>query len=246
MPKRDFLLDRMEHFLRTRLALETFDAEKRFRPSLTISRECGAGMDEIGCLLVAYLSEVDDSTELGWALFNQGMIGKIIEEHHLPKSGTPFLAEDAKFPVVDSFGQLLNLQQSDWTLFNYSADTIRNLCMMGNAIVVGRGGNFVTADLENTFHVRLVGSLKKRIRHTAKRHKISSNRATEVVEETDKCRKKFVRRHARANAANPNFYHMVLNTDNLTSEIAARIIADSLLEWAHHKEKESIENADIS
>ncbi len=242
MSARNFLLDRMEHYLRTRLSEESFSKGKSFRPALTISRECGAGMDNIGCALVNYLSEVDDSTDLGWALFNQGMIGKIIEDHDLPKSVAPFLAENTKFPVVNLLEELLNLHPSEWTLFNYSADTIRNLCRMGNVIVVGRAGNFVTADMENTFHIRLVGSQSKRIQHTASRHEISIERATDVVRETDKSRKNFVQRYARSAINAPEWYHLVLNTDDFLPETVARIIGDSLLEWANQKEIQTKEN----
>jgi len=238
MPNRNFLLDRMEHFLRTRLSEDSYTKDKPFRPALTISRECGVGMDLIGLALVDYLSEVDDSTDLGWALFNQGMIGKVIEDHNLPKSVAPFLAEKTKFPVTEAFEQLLNLHPSEWTLFNYSADTIRNLCRLGNAIIVGRAGNFVTADMANTFHVRLVGSLTKRIQHTAARHEITTERAAELVKETDKSRKNFVQRYAQAKIATPTSYHLVLNTDDINPETAARITGDSLLEWAHQKDRQ--------
>ncbi len=231
----------MDHFLRTRLSEETYSKDRRLRPSLTISRECGAGAGEIGCALVDYLSEVDDSTELGWALFNQGMIGKIIEDHNLSKSVAPFLTENTKFPVTEALEQVLNLHPSEWNLFNYSADTIRNLCRMGNAIIVGRAGNFVSADLPYTFHIRLVGTPAKRIARTASRHQISIERATEVVKETDKSRMKFVRRYTEADVESPTSYHLVLNTDDFSPDTAARIIGDSLLEWANQKESQNKE-----
>lgn len=227
----------MEHFLRTRLSEENYTKDTRLRPALTISRECGTGIDEIGSALVEYLSEFDDSTELGWAYFNHEMIGKIIEEHNLPKSVAPFLIEKTKFPVVDALEQLLNLHPSEWTLFNYSADTIRVLCQMGNAIIVGRAGNFITADLPNTFHVRLVGSVARRIEYTASRREITLEKSTTLVKETDESRKKFVCRYAKAKIDAPVSYHLVLNTDDIAPSTAARIIADSLLEWAHQKNK---------
>ena len=94
------MLDRMEQFLRSRLAEEnSVEAKgKAFVPSMTISRQCGAGLDQIAPRLVDYLSEVDDSSGSGWALFDQSLIGKIIEEHHLPTTVQPYLNENAKFP----------------------------------------------------------------------------------------------------------------------------------------------------
>ncbi len=225
----------MEHFLGARLSQEAYSKELPFRPSLTISRECGVGMDVIGGALVDYLSDVDDSTELGWALFDQEMVGKIIEDHNLPKGVAPFLSEKTKFPVVEALEQVLNLHPSEWSLFNYSADTIRNLCRMGNAIVVGRAGNFVTSDMDNTFHIRLVGSLNKRVSHFASRRGIPREQAAKLVKEIDGGREKFVRRYAKADWKVPTFYHLVLNTDDIPFDTVARIMGDSLLEWAHQK-----------
>lgn len=235
MATRDFLLERMEHFLRMRLSGGIYSGENDFRPALTISRECGTGMETIGCALVEYLSDVDDSTELGWALFDQGMLGKIIEEHDLHKTVLPFLTEETKFSTSGDLEQALNHSASDWTLFNYVANAIRHICAMGNAIVVGRAGNFVTVDMINTFHVRLVGSLEKRVQHTANRHSISIDRAAELVRETDKSRRRFVARYVRDDLDSPRFYHLVLNTDDISPDMAARIVGDSLLEWAYRK-----------
>lgn len=233
----------MEYYLRSRLSDHAYEMKRPFRPALTISRECGAGINEIGPRLVEYLSDVDDSTLLGWALFDHEMIGKIIADHNLPKSVAPFLAEKTKFPIVEALKSLLEQTPSRWTLFNYSADTIRNLCQMGNAIIVGRAGNFITSDLDNTFHVRLVGSLEKRIQHTAARHSIPLDRAAEIVRETDHSRDKFVRRYAHSNLASPKWYHLVLNTDDILPENTARIIGDSLLEWANQKDIQSRETS---
>ncbi len=236
MATSDVLLDRMERFLHTRLCDASIPREKRFRPALTISRECGTGMDTIGSALVEYLSDVDDSTELGWALFDQRLIGKIIEGHDLPRLAGPFRTENTKFQVGDGLEELLNLAPTNWSLFNYVADTIRNLCKMGNAIIVGRAGNFVTSDMENTFHIRLVGSLDRRVRYTAVRHDISLDRAADLVKETDKSRKKFVERYIEVDLERPAFYHLLLNTDDFSPDTAARIIGDSLLEWAWQQE----------
>lgn len=237
MPEWNVMLDRMEQFLRYRLAEEiSFGARvKGFVPSMTISRQCGAGLDQIATRLADYLSEVDETSGSGWALFDQSLIGKIIEAHQLPASGQPYLDENAKFPVTGIVEEILALHPGQWSLFNYSANTIRNLCQLGNAIVVGRAGNFVTSDFENTFHVRVVGSLDRRVEYTSKRHTVPLDRARDIIEKTDKARKKFVKRYAGADLEDPQFYHLVVNTDDLSVGNAARILAESLLEWAHRR-----------
>jgi cytidylate kinase len=238
MSSRNFHLCRMEAFLRCRLAEEAGGRKPEFRPSLTISRQCGAGMDRIKESLVEYLGAIDESAIHGWACFDQSLVGKIIEDHRLPKSVEPYLAERGKFPIVDTLEEILRLHPSEWTLFNHSASTIRTLCRLGNSIVVGRAGNFVTSDLPNTFHVRLVGSESKRAARAAERFQISRGESLKLVEKTDHARASFVRRHAGADIGDPGSYHVVINTDNLSGDMVVRIIGDTVVEWANERQRE--------
>jgi len=233
----------MQSFLRGRLAEETYRQGNTFRPALTISRQCGAGTDRISRMLVEYLDEVDETAVHGWALFDQSLIACIIEDHKLPDSVKPYLTENAKFPVVEALESVLNMRPSEWTLFNHTARTIRSLCHMGNAIIVGRAGNYVTSDLENTFHVRLVGSEQARIANTQAKHLLSPQEATKLVTETDRARCKFVKRYVQSNLEDPTAYHLVINTDDMSDEGVIRILADSLLEWANEQALEAAAEA---
>jgi len=205
---------------------------------MTISRQCGAGIDRISRELIEYLDAVDESGDHGWALFDQSLIAHLIENNSLPRSGPAFLPGKAKFPVSTVLSETLNQPADQWSLFHYSAAAIRILCRLGNTVVVGRAGNFVTADLPNTFHVRLVGSEEKRVAHIAERYGISHDDARNVVRETDKARASFVERYADSSIDAAHSYHLVLNTDDLRDEVLVRVLADSLLEWArvteHH------------
>ncbi len=203
---------------------------------MTISRQCGTGIDQIGPALVQYLSEVGGSEDPVWTLFDQSLIGKVIEHHQLSSSVESYLVENAKFPADESVQAILNLRQSQWSLFNYSADTVRNLCYLGHVVVVGRAGNFVTSDLSNTFHARLVGSLERRTAHISELYDIPTSRARELIEVTDRGRKMLIRRYTNADIEDPKFYHIVVNTDDFSVDGAVRLLADSLLDWAHEKE----------
>lgn len=226
----------MEKFLRSRLAEEFQGRDVQFRPSLTVSRQCGTGTSKIERSLVEYLDEVDESAVHGWAGFDQSLIGKIIEDHKLPNSMEPYLAEEAKFPILETLEEALKLQPSKWTLFHYSAATIRTLCRMGNALVVGRAGNFVTSDLGNTFHVRLIGSELRRISRVRERFRMNQEEAERLVRKTDRSRSNFVKRYTGSDIDDTGAYHLVLNTDNLAPEVIIRIIGDSVIEWANAKE----------
>ena len=106
---------------------------------------------------------------------------------------------------------------------------------MGNALVVGRAGNFVTSDLSNTFHVRLIGSEIKRTACIRERFQLSRDEAEKLVRQTDRSRANFVKRYAGADIDDTGAYHLILNTDNLSDEVLVRIIGDSVVEWANEK-----------
>ena len=65
--------------------------------------------------------------------------------------------------VADALEELLGLHPSSWTLIQQTAETIWRLAQMGHVILVGRGANLITAKLASVFHVRLIGSLEKRV-----------------------------------------------------------------------------------
>ncbi len=235
--EREYLVERLERFLRQcsqadAAASGSPPPASRARPSLTISRQCGAGLSRLERPLLEYLDELDDDGEGSWALFDQSILGKMIEDQRLSRPSAPFAAENAKFAVSDRLRDRLSATRGDWNLFNHSANAIRQVCSAGRALVVGRAANYVTSDLDNTFHVRLIADKKNRIGFIARRHQIDHPAATEWVEETDKARAGFVKRNAGADIDDAVAYHLVLNTDHFADEVAIRIIADSMHEWS--------------
>lgn len=235
MSDREFLRERMEKHLRHHGGV-TPDHAAAPDPALTISRQCGAGLHRLERPLLEYLESNDHTiSRRNWALFDQSFIGRLIEENRLPRHPAPFFLDHAKFPVPPELVKRLNHPEAEWTFFNHSAAVIRKLCSRGNALIIGRAGNFVTADLANTFHVRLVGAKDKRIATTAKRYGMPLGEATELVDETDKSRAKFVHRYAGGEIDDTGLYHLVINTDNLPDALIVRLIGDALADWSEHR-----------
>ncbi|MDA8909166.1 cytidylate kinase-like family protein [bacterium] len=233
MTTRSGLSPKVDHYLRSYLASEA-RKEKEKRLAITLSRESGIDVETIGRLLTDYLDEVTDNDPLlNWVYLNRNLVEAVIDRYELPKTVTPHLLEKTKFPVTDALEEQLQLHPSEWTLFHYTAATIRNLCRHGNVVVVGRGGNFVTFDLSNTFHVRLVGDEQKRAEQLAGETQRPIADALKLVKSQDRERAAYVKRYTGSAIADPKFYHLTLCIDNFEPSILAHIIADSLLEWHH-------------
>jgi cytidylate kinase len=235
MEQRNFHLQRMEQFLRGHFAQRGQPSGEEARPSLTISRQCGTRCDRIRRDLVEYLESIDESTVHGWACFDQSLIGKLIEEQMLRNQCVKFRPEKSRMQVSAQLAKTLQLPAERWTLFNHCANTTRSLCEIGNAIILGRAGNFVTADLANTFHVRLVGTESIRRDYTRERYNLSEEEAGSILEQVDHSRTQFVKRFADAEIGDSSHYHLVINTDHISDEILVRIIADSLIEWSQRE-----------
>lgn len=233
MTTRSELSSEVDHYLRSYLASEEQKAKDE-RLAITISREAGIDVETMGRHLMEYLDEITDTNaHLKWVYLDQRLVEEVIERYELPKSVTPYLVEKTKFPIQDVLEEQLKLHPSEWTLFHYTAATIRNLCRHGNVVVVGRGGNFVTADLSNTLHVRLIGDEHARAEEMAILTQCSVDEALQLVRKQDRERAAYVKRYTQSDIRDPRFYHLTFCVDDFEPAVLAHMIADNLLEWHH-------------
>jgi cytidylate kinase len=140
------------------------------------------------------------------------------------------MPEDKVSEIQDTMDELFRLHPPSWTLVRQTADTILRLVELGNVIVIGRGATILTAKLDHVFHVRLVGSLEKRVAHIQEWRHLSREEALKLIRREDRGRQRYLKKHFKADIGDPLLYHLVINTDLVPYEKAARIIADAMLE----------------
>jgi cytidylate kinase len=102
------------------------------------------------------------------------------------------------------------------------------LAQIGHAILIGRGANIVTAKLPDIFHVRLVGSLERRIKRIQESRFLERREAAQLAEREDLARRRYLRQFFNKDIDDPLLYHLVINTDLITADDAARMIALAL------------------
>jgi len=90
----------------------------------------------------------------------------------------------------------------------------------GNAVILGRGGQFILRDLESACHVLIVADKADRVAFMEKRYGFSVKRATQVVEKQEKRRTNLYRKFGKEDFENPELYHLILNTSKLSLESA--------------------------
>lgn len=202
--------------------------EEPIRPTITISRMAGAGGHTVASNLAGYL-EVSTPRHTPWTLFDRDLMEKVMEDHHLSKRLAESAPEDHRSMITDTLEELLGLHPNSWTLVRQTAETILHIARMGNVIIVGRGGNVVTARMSTAFHVRLIGSLENRTRWVMNVHGLDERSAQEFIKMKDDGRKRYLKKNFEKDIDDPLLYHLIVDTDLVSHREAARLIGDEVI-----------------
>ncbi|MBU6401442.1 MAG: cytidylate kinase family protein [Verrucomicrobia bacterium] len=199
------------------------------RPAITISREAGAGGIPVAERLADYLQARMPTAGRPWTAFDRNLVEKVLEDHHLPAHLASHLPEDDVSQIADILEELFGLHPPSWTFVHQTAETILRLARLGNVILVGRGANVITAKLDNTFHVRLVGSLEPRLELLQDYYRLDRHAAIRFIEQHDRGRARYLRKYFHRDINDPLLYHLILNTDRFSCEEAARLIGETVM-----------------
>ena len=97
----------------------------------------------------------------------------------------------------------------------------------GNAVFFGRGSQLLLHSFECALHVLVTGSLEKRIERVMEMNKVGHEVAEKMVKRSDQDKKGFLRFAFDEDWLNPHLYDLVLSTDKLSIDSAAKMIFDA-------------------
>ncbi len=201
------------------------------RRAITISRQAGSGGHLVAEKLAELLQHQEPKGSCPWTVFDKNLVEKVLEEHNLPSRMSKFMREDKISEISDTMDELFGLHPPSWTLVHQSAESILHLAELGHVIIIGRGAHVITRKLDYVFHVRLVGSLENRVRYVRERDpSLSEKAALVLIHEEDQGRKRYLRKYFDKDIDDPLLYHLVINTDLVPYEEAARVIAMAVAE----------------
>jgi hypothetical protein len=201
----------------------------RERLAVTLSRQAGAGAWIVARELAAILDQRAPVEGVRWTVFDKELVEKVLADHKLPARLAEFMPEDRVSFLDDAITELLGLHPPTATLTRATSETILRLAELGGAILIGRGANIVTARLGHVVHVRLVGSVDQRVQRVMELLHQERKAALEFVEKEDRAHQRYVREHFKAEIEDPLNYDLIINTDRISCEQAAGLVADALL-----------------
>lgn len=194
-------------------------------PFVTISRETGAGGLSLAKKLVEHLGGVDPAGG-EWSCWDRELVEKVAQDCHVSQTLIDSLEEESHSWLEEFFaGMAAGSDQASYAkLFGRVAGTMRALAQAGRVVIVGRGGVFVTHDMNGGVHIRLVAPLEHRIEHMMHYLRLTRSAAAAYVKQTDKNREMFYRHFFPHQPLTPEMFALTLNTAEMKEEEMIRCI----------------------
>lgn len=183
-------------------------------PVITISREFGAQGAAIAKIL---------EKRIGFKVWDKEILKVISEKLDSDVDYLKSLDEHTQNAVEDTIFGFLNRKSTNLNYSIYLVRALQAIEKYGNAIIVGRGGNYVCRQ-KKTFHVRVVSPLAIRVDHIAEKEGISKEEAKAIVTKKDEERARFTQHNFNKNIDSAIEYDMVINSGSMKLESIAELI----------------------
>ena len=196
---------------------------------ITISRQFGAGGKTIG-------RRVADT--LGYYYADEDIIDRAVVEASISPGGKKILETEPSDKVkrfiskLNPFGtSLMELPLSDkeryidgFKYFELLNLIIPKIAKDGNAVIVGRGGQYILHNFENTYHILLIAKQEDKIKFLEDNYRISSTKAVQMIKRMNKRRANLYSFFGKKDYDDPKLYGIILNMSLLSIDKAEKLI----------------------
>ncbi len=185
---------------------------------LTISRMFGTGANELGQTI---------AKRLGYTFFDNEVIQMVAQQAKVSTDWVATMEKEAggKFQkfistlVPKSLMELI--LSSDYSLSDEEIYTdvlshvITKIADEGDAVILGRGSQYILKDRPDVYHILLVADLDDRIRYVQKRFELTKKQALLAVAMEDKRRVNLYRKFGKLDYNQTDHYHLVFNMSSI-------------------------------
>jgi len=194
--------------------------EVGFRPLITVSRQPGSK----GRFLARKLAE-----ELGLDFYAGKLIQKVAQNANLRERVVKNLDEQAPsllHEILAMFDERFDITSD--VFFKYLVEMISAVGRVGNAVILGRGANFILAS-QATLRIYIIEPLEQRIKNVMLSYGISENEARAAISKTAKERAEFIKYYFNEDINDYENYDLIINTGRLSVDQGIAMIREGLL-----------------
>lgn len=205
--------------------------------TVTISSQFGSGGSEIGRIV---------AKECGLTYLDHEIIGEVArrlgvnveqaarqDEQTVGTVRHVLDALQSNSPFAVNLDTLLNptkLPERSQELIHWQLTrrVILELATAGDAVIIGRGSQYLLHGSLRTLHIYIFAPLADRIENVMKHSQVDHDRASRMVERRDYEHEAYLRRYYGSNQDRPELYHLLINTGLFPFDLAADLIKQTL------------------
>lgn len=186
-------------------------------PFITISRQAGTEAHAIGRYILMRLAESDNpDLNRGWDLFDQKLCALIAMDKSLEVDyDTLVNDQDRTDGIQRMIYEMLIGKSQQYKIQKKIGEVIRLLARLGKVVVIGRAGFLITRDMPGGIHVRIIASMKYRVKNIMKQYGLSERTAAKKLHEIDEERALFLKNHHNFDIADLSRFDIIWNMDRL-------------------------------
>lgn len=197
---------------------------------LTISRLYGSGGSEVAAIV---------AKKLGWSLLDNEVVDAVAAR--LGMSTAEVQAREERVPsLVQRLASAMTMGTQEWMipvaaaerptderLLDVTRHIIQEAIARGPVVVVGRGAPAMLAERTDALHVFSYAPRKALIARTMRRDGLDAEAAAKLVDDTNREREEWVRRHWERDWRAHESYDLSVNTERLGIEGSADLIVSA-------------------
>ncbi len=111
---------------------------------------------------------------------------------------------------------------------DYLVVIIAQIAEEGNAVILGRGSQYILHDHPDACHILLINEFENRVKFMMEQYDLSESRAVQVVNREEKRRTNLYKKIGKTDYDNPALYHLVLNMGKLDMQKAVKLVLDTV------------------
>lgn len=196
-------------------------------PVITIARQLGAGGKTLGEMVARKLGYTFYDNEIIQLLAEKANVSEdavFSTEKDTTSSFMKFVAgimpktfaDRAKENKLDALDEIIYVD-----LLNL---IIEDIAKNDNAVILGRGSQYILAERGDTFHILLIAEEAHRKRFLSKKYNLTDDQAISAIKVEDKRRENLYRRFGKKDYDKWNNYHMIINMTKTDLEAAVNQI----------------------
>lgn len=194
---------------------------------ITISRQFGAGGKTLGKMV---------ADKLGYVFADDDIIQMVAEMANVSPHWVESVEKEAGGKMSRIISSMVSKRLVDRILktergyideklyLDYLVVIIAQIAEEGNAVILGRGSQYILRDHPDAIHVLLINDLENRIKFMQENYDLRRSKAENVVANEDKRRVNLYRKIGKTDFDDSSLYHVVLNMGRMTLQDAAYLI----------------------